>query len=257
MRGLLLLLAGVLLVMPGVGQGASGHEGHGEEGDEMAAARAAMAAEMGEHTTTMVMADRLEYQRHDNGALLWDVDIWHGGDIHKIWFKSEGERTFDPGSLERAEMQLLYSRAILPFWNLQAGVRHDVEPSPSRSHLVVGLQGLAPYWFEVDAALFVSERGDVTARAEFEYELLFTQRLILQPRVELEFAAQDVPELGIGSGLGSVAAGLRLRYEWRRTFAPYVGVSWERSVGDTRELARAAGEDASSTSFVAGVRFWF
>jgi copper resistance protein B len=232
---------------------------HGaDEAAELAQARRHMAEHMGGQKYSMLIADRLEYQRHDgDGALVWDVDAWYGGDIHKLWVKTEGERALDPGELEELELQLLYSRAISPFFDLQAGLRHDVEPGPSRSHLVVGVQGLAPYWFEVDAAAFLSEEGDLTARVEAEYELLFTQRLILQPRFEVELAAGDVPELGIGSGLGSLALDMRLRYEFHRSFAPYVGVSWQRTFGDTREFARLAQQETSTTSIVAGVRIWF
>ena len=120
-----------------------------------------------------------------------------------------------------------------------------------------GVQGLAPYWFEVDAAAFVSDDGDVSARLEAEYELFLTQKLILQPRAELDFAVQDVPELGIGSGLSTAEAGLRLRYEFRREFAPYIGVSWRRAFGETADFTRADGEDVESISFVAGLRLWF
>jgi copper resistance protein B len=238
--------------------GPHGRPAAGESDDELVQARRDMAAHMGGQTTTMVMVDRLEYLRHDGDtALGWDLDVWHGGDLHKLWLKTEGERLLDPGEFEEAEVQLLYSRAMWPFFDLQAGVRHDFEPGPSRSHLVLGVHGLAPYWFELDAAVFLSDRGDVTSRIEVEYDLLFTQRLILQPRLEVELAAQDVPELGIGSGLGSVDAELRLRYEIRRAFAPYVGVSWQRAFGTTRDLRRLAGADTAATTFVAGVRIWF
>ncbi|RME61879.1 MAG: copper resistance protein B, partial [Alphaproteobacteria bacterium] len=141
--------------------------------------------------------------------------------------------------------------------DLQAGVRHDFEPDPSRTFGVIGIQGLAPYWFEIDAAAFISGDGDVSARIEAEYELLLTQRLILQPRVELNFAVQEVEELGIGSGLSIAEAGLRLRYEIDRQFAPYVGFSWNRKIGDTADFARADGEDVGALSFVAGLRMWF
>jgi copper resistance protein B len=136
-------------------------------------------------------------------------------------------------------------------------VRHDFKPDPSRTYGVLGIQGLAPYWFEVDAAGFVSNEGDVSARLEAEYDFLFTQKLILQPRTELNFAVQDVKELGIGSGLSTAELGLRLRYEIVREFAPYVGVSWTRLVGKTEDFARDEGEDVSSVSFVAGVPLWF
>jgi copper resistance protein B len=255
MNMLLLVVLVLLALTPTAGLAAVGH-GTGGDDAALAEARRHMAAHMGGQTYAMLLVDRLEYQRHDgDGALVWDLDTWYGGDLQKLWVKTEGERA--SGGLEEAEVQALYSRAISAFFDVQVGLRHDFEPGPSRSHLVVGMAGLAPYWFEVDAAAFLSDEGDVTARVEAEYELLFTQRLILQPRIEVELAAQDIPELGVGSGLGSVAFDLRLRYEFVRSFAPYVGVSWQRSFGGTRDAARLAGEDTAVTSIVAGVRIWF
>lgn len=217
----------------------------------------AWAAE-GEPLQYLVLADRLEYQTNEgDDLLLWDAQGWIGGDYNKLWVKTEGEYLFGSDRFEEAETQALYSRAIARYWDVQAGVRHDFKPDPSRTYGVIGLQGLAPYWFEVDSALFVSDEGDVTARIEAEYDLLFTQRLILQPRAELNFAFQDVDELGIGSGLSTAELGLRLRYEIRREIAPYIGVSWTRSVGDTADFARTEGEDPGKVSFVAGIRLWF
>jgi copper resistance protein B len=205
-----------------------------------------------------VQGDRFEYSSGDgNPHLLWDAQGWYGGDLHKLWVKTEGEVMLGGGKVEEAEIQALYSRAILPFFDLQAGVRHDFEHGPTRTYGVIGLQGLAPYMFEIDFASFVSNKGDVSARVELEYDLLITQRLIAQPRAELNFALQDVPEHGVGSGLSSADLGLRLRYEIAREFAPYIGVSWSRSIGNTEDFVRAEGGDPSTLSFVAGVRFWF
>ncbi|MGK7345442.1 MAG: copper resistance protein B [Candidatus Nitrospinota bacterium M3_3B_026] len=210
-----------------------------------------------DQTFTFFQTDRLEYRAHDgDDGYLWDAQGWIGTDPHKLWLKTEGEGAFGE-ELEKAEVQALYSRILTPFFDVQAGVRQDLESGPNRTYGVVGLQGLAPYWFEVDGAFFVSNKGDVTARIEAEYELLFTQRLILQPRAELNFAFQDVDELGIGSGLSTAELGARLRYEITRQFAPYIGVSWERSVGDTADFVRAEGGDPGTTSFVAGLRLWF
>ena len=206
---------------------------------------------------TFFQADRLEYRaRSGDDGYIWDVQGWIGNDKHKFWAKVEGEGSFDDG-VESAQFQGLYSRMIAPFFDVQVGVRQDIEPNPSRTYAVVGLQGLAPYWFELDSAVFISDKGDVTARIEAEYELLLTQRLILQPRAELNFAFQDVTELRVGSGLSTAELGLRLRYEIKRQFAPYVGVAWERSIGDTADFVRADGGDPAVTSFVAGVRLWF
>jgi copper resistance protein B len=205
-----------------------------------------------------VEGERFEYQSNEGDPVfLWDAQGFFGGDLNKLWVKTEGEYDFAADEFEEAEVQALFSRAIGSFWDIQAGVRRDFAPFEDRTYGVVGVQGLAPYLFEIDAAFFVSGHGDVTARIETEYEFLLTQRLVLQPRAELNFAMQDVPELETGSGLSTAEAGLRLRYEIRREFAPYVGVSWERSVGDTADFARAAGEDLSKISLVAGLRFWF
>lgn len=206
----------------------------------------------------MLLIDRLEYGATDGtDNYLWDTQAWFGGDWNKLWFKTEGEGPIHGGSPEDTEFQALYSRTITPFWNVQGGLRYDVNPNPDRGFAVLGLQGLAPYWFETDTALFVSEDGDVSFRGEFEYELLLTQRLILQPRVEINAAAQDVPEYGIGSGLNNTEMGVRLRYEIQREFAPYIGVRWEQTYGDTKDMARAEGEDTSSTAFVIGLRAWY
>jgi copper resistance protein B len=204
-----------------------------------------------------VLVDQLEYRvqsGHDVAA--WDAQAWYGGDYHKVFFKTEGERS-TAGEFERAETQLLYSRLVGHYWDLQAGVRYDFRPNPSRAYGVVGLQGLAPGFFELDLQGFVSNKGDVSARFEAEYDLLITQRLVLQPKVELDFAAQPVRELGIGSGLSTAELGLRLRYEFLREFAPYIGVNWERKVGRTATFARQDGESVSDLAFVVGIRFWY
>ncbi|MES1945350.1 copper resistance B [Salinisphaera sp. PC39] len=204
------------------------------------------------------LIDRLEYGDADEGnTYLWDAQGWVGGDIHKFWWKTEGEGPTHGGGPENTEFQALYNRVISPFWGVQAGVRYDTNPNPDRGFAVLGIQGLAPYWFETDTAMFVSEDGDVSFRGEFEYELLLTQKLILQPRLEINASADDVPEYGLASGLNSSEAGLRLRYEIKREFAPYIGVRWEQKYGDTKDFAEAAGEDTSSTAFVIGLRAWY
>ena len=224
---------------------------------EMARARAAMLKESGGMAFSQLMLDRLEYRMGKGAAgYHWEGEGWIGGDINRFAFKTEGEGAFG-GPLERAEVQALYSRAIDPWFNLEAGVRHDIRPDPRRTYAVVGIEGLAPYWFEVSAQAFLSNRGDAHLRLEGSYDQRITQRLILQPAAEINVAAQDVPELGIGSGVSDVELGLRLRYEFAREFAPYLGVNWERKLGDTARFARADGERASATSLVMGVRFWF
>lgn len=224
---------------------------------DVAAARRAGLHEMGGMSHAMVLVDRLEWQAGKaEGALVWDANAWSGGDIDKLWLKSEGEIS-GSGNLEDAEVQALWSHAISPYFDFQAGVRQDLRHGPDRTHLAFGVQGLAPYFFEIDAAAFVSNKGDLTARIEGEYDQRITQRLIAQPRVGLELAAQDVPELGIGAGLSSLHAGIRLRYEIVREFAPYAGVEWQRDFGGTARSTRAGGGDADRAVAVFGVRAWF
>ncbi|MGH8478068.1 MAG: copper resistance protein B [Gammaproteobacteria bacterium] len=192
----------------------------------------------------------------DSETYSWDVRGWIGGDYDRLWFKTQGDHLLD-GPVETAELQLRYSRLVTAFWELAVGVRYDLEPEPSRGFAVFAAHGLAPYLYEVDADAFISEDGDVSARLEVEYPILITQRLILQPALELDFAVQEVEEIGIGPGLSQVELGLRLRYEIVREFAPYVGFVWERKVGRTADLARRRGEDIDIPAFVAGVRFWY
>lgn len=225
--------------------------------DAMAAARRQLRREHGGSVNYMLMADRLEARVRDgDDGYLWDGQGWWGGDIDKLWVKTEGEGSFGE-TPEQAEVQALWSHAINPWFDLQAGARYDFRPDPERAHLVLGLQGLAPYWIEIDAAAFLSDEGDLSARVEAEYDQRITQQLILQPRVEFDLAAQDVPELGIGAGPSSIEAGLRLRYQFVPEFAPYVGIEYERKLGDTADFARAAGDDAGGWALLIGLRTWF
>jgi copper resistance protein B len=202
-------------------------------------------------------ADRLEHHWNDNeDILLWDVEAWIGSDYNKLYIESEGEKITD-GDVEEAMLELFYNRTIHPFWDLQLGVRHDFEPRPTRTFAAIGVQGLARYWFEVDATAYVSDDGDVSARLEAEYDLLITQRLIFQPRFEMNVAVQEVPEYNIGSGINNIELGARLRYEIRREIAPYIGISWSRKTGETADLVVKDGEDIDVTSFVAGIKLWF
>lgn len=224
--------------------------------EKMAASRASVAREVSGMPVFWFQADRAEYRaRQDKDGYLWDVQGYYGGDIDKVWFKSEGEGAFGEKP-EAAEAQALWSHAIGPWWDVQAGVRHDFA-GPDRTHAVIGVQGLAPYLFEVDAAAFLSQKGDLIARIEAELDQRITQRLILQPRAELNLSLQDIPELGIGSGLDTAELGVRLRYEFAREFAPYIGVEQEWKAGKSARYTRAAGEDPSVTSYVLGVHFWF
>jgi copper resistance protein B len=224
--------------------------------DAMLPARRQLASENGDFNGSMLMLERLEARvGKGEDAYLWDAQGWTGGDIDKLWIKTEGEGAFG-SAVEDAEVQALWSHAIGPWFDLQAGVRYDIEPD-SRGHAVLGVQGLAPYMFELDAAAFLSDRGDLTARVEGEYDQRITQRLILQPRAEISLAAQDIPEIGVGSGVSSVEVGLRLRYEIRREFAPYVGVGYSAKLGQTADFAREDGEDSDVLAALIGLRAWF
>ncbi len=216
-----------------------------------------MMREQGGQNFSQVLFNLAEYQvRRGGNGYRWDGEAWFGGDINRLALKTEGEGAVR-GGIDTAEIQALYSRLVGPYFSLQAGVRHDLQPLTTRTYATVGFEGLAPYMFEVGGALFLSDKGDLLGRLEGYYDERITQRLILQPRVELNFAAQNVPENRIGSGLSNAELGLRLRYEFKREFAPYIGVSWDRKLGDTARFYRAAGERGSSPSFVAGIRFWF
>jgi copper resistance protein B len=223
----------------------------------MAAAERDVRREHGSGSFHQVMFDIAEYQpRRGKDGYRWEAEAWAGGDIDRLWLKSEGEGRFG-NRVESAEVQALYSRAIDPYWNLQAGVRQDLGAGPRHTYAAVGIEGLAPYWFEAEGTLFLSNKGDLLARAEGYYDQRITQDLILQPRAELNFALQDIPENAIGSGLSTAEIGLRLRYERIRECAPYVGVSWERKLGRTADFARARAEDTGGAHFVLGVRAWF
>lgn len=206
----------------------------------------------------LVFFDRFEWRSGGEGpdGYLFDGFALAGGDYNQVWLDYEGEGRSD-GELEAAELQLLYNRAITAYWNFQIGVRRDFRPDgPEPTYGVIGLEGLNVYWSGVETNLYVSEDGDWSGDFEWEFPQFLTQRLVLQPRFEANLQFQDVPELDLGSGLTSYAAGLRLRYEIRREFAPYVGVSWTETVGETADLL-PEDADTAELSAVAGLRFWF
>jgi len=196
-----------------------------------------------------------KFETDDGDAQHWDVQAYYGSDTQKLWLKTEGE--YSEGATEHAEIQALYSHAISPFFDLQFGVRHDVRPQPSRDWLALGMQGLAPYFIETDATLFVGAEGRSALRLKAEYDLLITQKLILAPELEINVYRENDADTGIGRGLSDTEFGLRLRYELLREFAPYIGVSWTHQYGDTAEFTRRAGGDTSAMQWVAGIRMWF
>lgn len=203
-----------------------------------------------------LLANRIEARDADPGtALGWEVSGWLGSDLDRAWLRSEGERR--GGRTEAADVELLYGHSIARWWDVLAGVRHDFAPGDSQAWAAVGLQGLAPYKFEMVATAYFGEAGRTAARLEIEYELLLTNRLILQPQIEVALFGKADPARGIGSGVSTAEAGLRLRYEIRRRFAPYLGVGYERAFGETSDARRGDGEDTGSVRVVAGLRTWF
>jgi copper resistance protein B len=209
-----------------------------------------------EHSLGSLLVDNLEAVRtSDNTSAAYDLQAWYGRTYDRAVLKAEGE--IDDGELEEARTELLWGHAVAAYWDAQLGVRYDGGEGPNRSWLAFGVQGLAPYWFELDIAAYLGEEGRSALRLDAEYELLLTQKLVLQPKIEANAYGKDDAGRGLGSGLSELSAALRLRYEIRREFAPYVGVEWARKLGETEDLARAAGEDTDETRFVAGLRFWF
>ncbi|ANI55593.1 copper resistance protein B [Pseudomonas sp. DR 5-09] len=205
---------------------------------------------------TYFLADKLEWQDADDASTLaWDLSGWIGGDVDRLWLRSEGERS--NGKTEDAEIQALWGHAISPWWDVVSGVRQDFKPGAPQTWAAFGLQGMALYNFEAEATAFLGENGQSAVRLEGDYDILLTNRLILQPTAELNVYGKNDPQRGIGSGLANTEAGLRLRYEIRREFAPYIGVTWNRTYGRTAGYAREEGENHSEARLVLGVRLWF
>ncbi|WP_240454215.1 copper resistance protein B [Halomonas sp. NO4] len=219
---------------------------------------------MVEHNMAMALFDRLEYTVPDKGheELVWDFQAWYGGDINRVYLKSEGQNVQGDGEdAEFESLELLYSRLIADFWELQGGMGYQggvfSDDHAERGHAVLGLQGVMPYGIATDLALQVSDEGDVSASVEDKYDLRLTQRLYLQPRTEIAVAASEVEAFGVGEGLNSARLGMRLGYAVSRRFAPYVGAYWEKQYGDTADLARHHGDPTEDTGVVAGARLMF
>jgi copper resistance protein B len=209
-----------------------------------------------EHNFGALMANRLEraYTK-DRNATAFDVQAWYGRDYDRLVLKAEGEAA--GGKLQEARTELLWGHAIASFWDMQLGVRHDGGVGEKRDWLAFGVQGLAPYWFDIDATAYAGDRGRSALRLSAEYELLITQKLILQPRAEINLYGKSDPARDIGSGLSDALAGLRLRYEFTRQFAPYLGLEWANKYAGTADLASLSGEPTHQSKVVAGLRFWF
>lgn len=217
-------------------------------------AGASVASAMEQQSFHMVRGEVDTSQIDGVDVLTWDGEAWIGGDTNRLWLKTEGD--IEDGDVHDAEIQALWSRNIADFWDLQTGVRVDLEPAAT-AYLAFGVQGLAPYRFETEATAFLSEDGDLSARLHQSFDLHFTQRLIAEPYIEINAHAQDVLEHDIGAGLSDAQLGLQVRYEITRKFAPYVDLVWESALGETATIARANGEDIRIESARVGIRFWF
>ena len=203
-----------------------------------------------------VMINQLEVRSTDGpDPRVLEAQAWIGQDLNKLWLKADVE--YVDGSTEEAEIQALYSRAIAPYWDFQVGWRHDSRPKPNRDWLAIGFEGLAPYWFEIDAAAFIGESGQVGARLEAEYELMFTQRWVLSPELKVNLHTKNDEATGTGSGLSDTELGLRLRYEITRQFAPYIGFEREWSYGETADLRALTSHGRTDNRWVVGLRLWF
>lgn len=209
-----------------------------------------------EHNFASLLVDRLENVESDNNSsVTYDLQAWFGRDYDRAVLKAEGD--IDSDKLQEARTELLWGHAIATFWDTQLGVRYDSsEEGPDRTWLAFGVQGLAPYWFEVDATAYVGEQGRLGFTLKGEYELLLTQKLVLQPRIEIDMYSKRDAARDLGSGVTEISAGLRLRYEFKREIAPYIGVEWVNKFGETKDFTRTVGEDPSEARFVAGLRFW-
>ncbi len=278
MRDALTFTAALLLAAPAVAQDHSHHMGPAmpmpqaaeaapaDAGDwaadvlhdpkAMAQARAALFRSTRDSRTSLVRLDQLEWRMGKvKDGLAWQGRASTGGDLDRFLLRSEGAMA--AGTVEHGEVRALWSHAIGPYANLETGVRQDFGHGPARTHATIGVDAMLPYWIEAEGAVFLSHTGDVTARVELTHDMRLTNRLILQSRLEADLSAQDVPALGLGSGITELSGGLRLRYAIQPRLAPYVGVHRERKLGDTARFARAAGEGVAATSFVAGVFFFF
>lgn len=253
--------------MPGMDHGAMGHAGPAPaeprepippltDAERAAAFPDIAGHDHGKTIHSFFLLDKLEAFDTDPGnGLSWEGVGWIGSDTNRLWLRSEGERADD--ETESAGLEVLYGRSISPWWDFVVGVRHDFKPGASQSFAAFGVQGLAPQKFEVEATGYVGERGQTAARFEVEYDLLFSGRLILQPAIEANLYGKTDPTRGIGSGLSSAEVGLRLRYEFTRKFAPYIGVVYERAFGNTADLRRNDFERVDDTRIVIGFRTWF
>lgn len=209
-----------------------------------------------EHSFRSILIDNLEVSRVNGETVVpYDIEAWYGRTYERAVLKAEGE--FQGDDLAEARTELLWGHAIAAHWNTQVGFRHDTGEGPNRTWLAAGIEGLAPYWFDLEVTAYVGESNRTALRVDASYDMLITQRLILEPSFEANYYGRNDPERGLGSGLSDVSLGLRLRYEIRRELAPYVGLEWSDQYGGTEQLTRATNGDPSDTRLTAGLRFWF
>ncbi|RYZ89951.1 MAG: copper resistance protein B [Proteobacteria bacterium] len=224
--------------------------------EAMVPVRSNMYYEHGGMISSMFLLDLAAARlREGEDGYQWDGEAWLGDDLNRIFIKSEGE-SYSSEGVESAEIQALYSRPIGPYFDIQAGVRHDFRPEPSKSYLALGFEGLSPYWNEIEGTLFISEDGDLLGRFKGRYDQLITQSFIVESLAEFNFSAQEEKDTGVGSGLVDAELTLKLRYEIKREVAPYFGVSWKSKFGETAQFARDSGESKARSSLLVGLRIW-
>ncbi len=202
-----------------------------------------------------LMLDKLEYVHGKSDSMVWDGRFRFGRDLNQLWIRSEGQRA--QGKIQDAEAELLWGHTFSPFWTVLTGVRHDFGTGPSRDWAALGIQGLAPYKFDIEATAYVGSSGRTALKLKTAYDLLLTQRLILTPELNANLFSKDDAARGLGAGLSNASLGVRLRYEIRREFAPYIGFNWVRKYGKTADFARAEGASVHDFQLVGGVRIWF
>ncbi len=207
-----------------------------------------------------ILFDRIEYNIEGKNQLDYEITGWYGGDYRRLWIELEGEHNTSKNEGEIEKFDVLYGKLISPFWDIRGGIGYSGSygnNGSNRTMAVIGLKGLAPYFFEIDTNIRLTSKGEVYGDFEAEYDLLFTQRLILQPRVDTTFSFSKIEELGIGTGINNIKVGLRLRYEFKREFAPYIGVNWVKLFGQTKDFARNEGNPTDFVDVFVGIRMWF
>ncbi|MHB1245692.1 MAG: copper resistance protein B [Sulfuriferula sp.] len=202
-----------------------------------------------------LMLDKLEYAHGKSDSLVWDGRYRLGRDLNQLWIRSEGQRS--KGKIQDAEAELLWGHTYAPYWTMMTGVRHDFGVGPSRDWAAFGVQGLAPYLFDIEATAYVGSSGRTALKLKTSYDLLLVQRLFLSPELDANLYGKDDPARGVGSGLSDASVGVRLRYEIRREFAPYIGFNYARKFGKTADISRTEGESVHDFQLVTGVRIWF